>query len=391
MKFQGIKSGYAFSRNPIIIRDSYPSDAFDKNGGSFSVMLDGTNIYEGRFFPPMEIDLSEILDAYAYYFREPPENNENPIIEIEDNVDLDCRKCYITAEYDSYESEGEFTVIPGGVSKQNYKRLLATGQDAFTARFLNFKNNFFLTTRTAGWRVILKETELYPLYFFVSQQEEQVTAIETITRTELTFDRLYPGVYALDINALRRRFMSESRVIPNVFDIYMAGVFSCRIVVERSDISKDRYRLKFRNSLGVFEIIELTGDLSITPDYSEAEDATFKRYDSITGDFYTDRERVERKQSITVETGVKRPDEVRFLMDMIGSDEVYLLDLTPFPLKVIPSAEEFTYKPRPDAPEKFTLKLEISDSEINIMQEIIDGSEGRKPRVFSKQFSKQFN
>lgn len=391
MKFQGIKSGYAFSRNPIILRETYPSDAFDKNGGSFSIMLDGTNIYEGRFFPPMEIDLSEILDAYVSYFPEPPEDNENPVIEIEDAGELSCRQCFVVAEYDSLESEGNFTVIPGGVSKQNYKRLLTTGQDAFTARFLNFKNNFFLTTRTAGWRVILKETELYPLYFLVSQQEEQITAIETITRTELTFDRLYPGVYALDINALRRRFMSENRVIPNVFDIYMAGVFSCRIVVERSDISKDRYRLKFRNSLGVFEIIELTGELSITPDYSAAEEASFKRYDSITGDFYTDRERVERKQSITVETGVKRPDEVRFLMDMIGSDEVYLLDLTPFPLKVIPSVEEFTYKPRPDTPEKFTLKLEISDSEINIMQEIIDGSEGRKPRVFSKQFSKQFN
>lgn len=391
MKFQSIKSGYAFSRNPIILRETYPSDAFDKNGGSFSIMLDGTNIYEGRFFPPMEIDLSEILDAYVSYFPEPPEDNENPVIEIEDAGELSCRQCFVVAEYDSLESEGNFTVIPGGVSKQNYKRLLTTGQDAFTARFLNFKNNFFLTTRTAGWRVILKETELYPLYFLVSQQEEQITAIETITRTELTFDRLYPGVYALDINALRRRFMSENRVIPNVFDIYMAGVFSCRIVVERSDISKDRYRLKFRNSLGVFEIIELTGELSITPDYSAAEEATFKRYDSITGDFYTDRERVERKQSITVETGVKRPDEVRFLMDMIGSDEVYLLDLTPFPLKVIPSVEEFTYKPRPDTPEKFTLKLEISDSEINIMQEIIDGSEGRKPRVFSKQFSKQFN
>lgn len=391
MKFQGIKSGYAFSRNPIILRETYPSDAFDKNGGSFSIMLDGTNIYEGRFFPPMEIDLSEILDAYVSYFPEPPEDNENPVIEIEDAGELSCRQCFVVAEYDSLESEGNFTVIPGGVSKQNYKRLLTTGQDAFTARFLNFKNNFFLTTRTAGWRVILKETELYPLYFLVSQQEEQITAIETITRTELTFDRLYPGIYALDINALRRRFMSENRVIPNVFDIYMAGVFSCRIVVERSDISKDRYRLKFRNSLGVFEIIELTGELSITPDYSAAKEASFKRYDSITGDFYTDRERVERKQSITVETGVKRPDEVRFLMDMIGSDEVYLLDLTPFPLKVIPSVEEFTYKPRPDTPEKFTLKLEISDSEINIMQEIIDGSEGRKPRVFSKQFSKQFN
>lgn len=391
MELQGINSGYAFSRSPIILRETWPSGAFDKNGGKFSLMLGGTDIYEGRFFPPLEIDLSEILDAYVTFFPEPPEDSMDPIIEIEDAGDFSGRQCHAYFEYDRLESEAEFMVIPGGISKQNYKRILTTEQDIFTARFLNPHNNFFLTTRTAGWRITLKETELYPLYFLIKQQMEQMSVTETVTRSTLIFDRLYPGVNALDINALRRRFMSENRVIPNIFDVYMAGVFSCRIVVEKSDISKERYRLKFRNSLGVFEIIELTGELTISPDYSEAEEASFKRYDSFTGGLYTDRERVERKQSVTVQTGVKRPDEVRFLMDMIGSEEVYLLDLTPTPLKVIPTAEEFTYRPRPDAPETFTLKLEIADSEINIMQEIIDGSEGRKPRVFSKQFSKQFN
>ena len=78
-------------------------------------------------------------------------------------------------------------------------------------------------------------------------------------------------------------------------------------------------------------------------------------------------------------------------MDMLGSDEVYLLDLTGLPVRVIPSAEEFVYKQRPEAPQSFTLTLELADSETNILQEIIDGSEARKPRVFSKQFSKQFN
>ena len=76
---------------------------------------------------------------------------------------------------------------------------------------------------------------------------------------------------------------------------------------------------------------------------------------------------------------------------MIGSEEVYLLDLTPTPLKVIPSVENFSYRPRPESPEKFSIKLELSDSEINIMQDIIDGSDGMKPRIFSKQFSIQFN
>ena len=391
MKVQNVTSGFAFSRNPIILRESFPGDAFDKRGGKLTIMMSGTNIYEGRFFPPLNLDVSEIIDAFIWNFPEPPENNTDPVVEIYDEGTLADFSIYARAEYDSYEGECEFTAIPGGISKQNFRRFVSLGTDVFDSRFKNPKGNFFLTTRTAGWRVIMKETELYPLYFFISQQEEQIDVVETVTGKTLTFERLYPGVSALDIDALRRRFMNEHRVIPNIFDVYMAGVFSCRIVVERSDISKERYRLKFRNSLGVFEIIEITGELSVSPEYEEAEEATFKRLDSVTGDFYTERERVERRQAVTVETGVKRPDEVRFIMDMIASEEVYLLDLTALPVKVIPSVEEFTYRPRPDAPEKFSIKLTIADAETNIMQDIIDGTEGRKPRVFSKQFSKQFN
>lgn len=391
MKVQNVTSGFAFSRNPIILRENFPGDAFDKRGGKLTVMMSGTNIYEGRFFPPLNLDISEIIDAFIWNFPEPPEGNTDPVVEIYDAGTLADFSIYVLAEYDSYEGECEFIAIPGGISKQNFRRFVSLGTDVFDSRFINPKGNFFLTTRTAGWRVIMKETELYPLYFLISQHVKQIDVVETVTGKTLTFDRLGMGVSALDIDALRRRFMNDHRVIPNIFDIYMAGVFSCRVVVERSDISKERYRLKFRNSLGIFEIIELTGELSVSPEYEEAEEAIFKRLDSVTGDFYTERERVERRQAITVETGVKRPDEVRFIMDMIASEEVYLLDLTALPVKVIPSAEEFTYRPRPDAPEKFSIKLTIADAETNIMQDIIDGSEGRKPRVFSKQFSKQFN
>ena len=185
--------------------------------------------------------------------------------------------------------------------------------------------------------------------------------------------------------------MQTYDLIPNMFHLNVDGNYSCCMVIEAAAAARERYRLKFRNSLGVFEIIELVGALYVSPDYTASDASGFDRYDPDAGAFYADRERIERKQVITVETGVKRPDEVRFLMDMIGSEEVYLLDLTEFPLKVIPSAESLKYSPRPETPEKFTLKLKLADTESNIMQDIIDGLEGRKPRVFSKQFSKQFN
>lgn len=391
MKLKDNKSGFVFTPNPIVITEEYPDTAFDKNGVRYVLSMYNKEIYEGRFFPPFEIELSEILDAHSEFFPEPTENPTSPIIEIENATKFKDRICNVSFTYGNLESETDFTVIPGGVSKQNFRRMTATGQDIFNSRFLNTRNNFFLTTRTAGWCIYLKETELYPLYFLIKDNNTSIKIREHAGTNAVTFDNISSGVYALDIDALRRKFMTQHNVLASVFDIYFSGVYSCRVVVERSYISKQRHRLKFRNSLGVYEIIELTGELSTTPDYSKSEEDSFSRYDSVTSSFHSDRERIQRSQSITVETGVKRPDETRFLMDMLGSDDVYLLDVSQFPLKVIPGIENITYKEREDAPQTYSLKLEISDSETNIMQDIVDGSENRKPRTFSHLFGKQFN
>ena len=390
MRVQNSTSGFSFSRNPVIIRENFPGDAFDRRGGRLTVMIAGTDVYEGRFFPPLDIDIAEIIDASIENFPEPHTGNTSPLVAVCDSGELSDYSVCVRAEYGSYASECSFLAIPGGVSKQNFRRFVNLGKDAFDTRYLNPKVNCFLTTRTAGRRIIMKETELYPLYFLINQAPEQISVVETVTGTKLTFSDLDTGVWTLNVDSLRRHFIETHGIMPSVFQIYRGGTNSCCIVVERAENSKERYRLKFRNSLGVFEIIELTGELSVVPEYDDADDATFNRLDTLTGDFYTERERVERRQSLTVETGVKRPDEVRFLMDMIASEEVYLLDLMPLPVKVIPSVDDFTYRVRPLTPEKFTLKLTVADSEINIMQDIVDGTEGVKPRVFSKQFGKQF-
>ena len=389
---QSIKSGYAFVRNPIICREDYPwGPSYAPVGGKYYVNLGGNRIYEGRFYPPLDVDLSEILDAYSSFFAEPIESDQ-PVSMIESSDALESRDCNVIFEFveDGRETTMEFTAIPGGISSQNFKRMLSTDQDIFSARFFNSSCNFFLTTRTAGWRLCLKETELYPLYF-IAPEEVEINVVELVSKSTLNLGSFSKGVYALDINAIRKRFVESNDVLPNIFDIYMSGNYSCRIVVESASSAKERYRLKFRNSLGVLEIIEIVGSLTISPDYPDAEDGNYDRFDYNSGYFSADRSRIERRESISIDTGFKRSDEIRHLMDMIASEEVYLLDFTSLPLKVIPSVEDFSYSPRPDSPESISLKLDIADSEINIMQEIIDGSEGRKPRVFSKQFSKQFN
>lgn len=391
-----VKKGIAFSKNPILLRSSLTVDDYNPiTGIPFTVYASGMNQrYVGRYNQPFSVNISEIVDAYAYTIGEPIMTYHiNGVREVEDPGTISERKIYVDITEDNLD-EWECLIIAGGVSRQNYRRYARMKTDAFEARFLNNANNFFMTTRTAGWRIVMKETELYPLYFISLERFLYMTVVERTTGKTLIQDGNFDnGIFALDIDALRKQFFDEYGVLSNSFDIYKGdpSQYSCSIVIERSDPARERYRLKFRNSLGVFEIIELAGELAITPDYAAADEARFSRYDAETDDFTADRERITRPQSLTIETGVMRADTVRFLMDMIGSEEVYLLDLSELPVKVIPSIEELKYKPRPETPQKFTVKLQMAEDETNIMQDIIDGTEGRKPRVFSKQFSKQFN
>ena len=388
MNTPAIKSGYAFSRNPIIIQ--HPSDStFGINPGKFRIKYGWEYIFEGRFTRPLSIDISDIVDAYSNYFDEVPEDNTEPIRQIEERDDLGERTIICNFEDDYYDGEYSCIVIPGGISQQNYRRFLNLGRDVFQERFINPNCNFFLTTRTASWRIVLKETELYPLYFIVPDITDSVKILAGTESYDWSCDDL--GIAALDIASLRKYFIENKNILPSVFDIYYNEKFSCRIVIEKSENVRERYRLKFRNSLGVYEIIELIGELSISPEYTDSEEAKFKRYDKITAGFNVDRERVDCRQIITVDTGVKRSDEIRFLMDMLGSDEVYLLDLTSLPIKVIPSVEDMTFNPQSEKPQNFTIKLEIPFSEENMLPDIVDGSDSVKPRVHSYQFTKTFN
>lgn len=391
MKINGMYTGFAFSRNPIVY--SGESGLLSHNSvGSMFVEMGSQTIFEGRVAIPVQINLSDIIDANASYFRDVPVDNVFPIYQIEDPGELDRRGVSVYIENDEGDQTDSigFIAIPGGISKQNYRRFNSLDTDAFAARFLNPKGNYYLTTRTASWRITMKETEVAPLYFIL-RTDTAIKITEKISNVSIDFGEYENGVYALDINALRRKFFDEFNILSSQFDVYTDQYFSCRIVIERAESARERYRLKFRNSLGVFEMIELIGELSLAPSYDDGDGTAFNRYDIITDDFQTERERIPMTLFVTAHTGPKRPDEVHFLMDMIASDEVYLLDMIDLPVKVIPTIENFQHRYHPEAPENFNIKLEIADRELHIMQDIVDGTENRRPRVFSKQFSKQFN
>lgn len=371
-------TGNAFTRNPIFLSVSSCSMA------TYSIRMNYKEIFKGNGIGEFRVNIAEIVETGITGARI-LSNNTGPILAASG---LSAEVTIHVVNEGGEEDNLSFTVWKGGISKKEFKRLRNMGTDIFSLKFLNESCNFFFTTRSNDWRIMMRETELYPLCFIYPEHELKIT--ELLTGQSLAIPGTAGNFYALNLEAVRLKFFTDYGVLANLFDVYSGDTFALRIGIEQSPTVRERYRLRFLNSYGTYEVFSLEGEASVTPGMDEDEDAVFRRYDEITDDYYSDRIRTEIQEAVTVKTGFKRPQEIRFLLDLLSSDDVYLAGYGREEIKVIPSAEEFSYRVRPDAPQNVTLKLTFADKESNWTGEITE-SGYRKPRVHSKEFSKQFN
>lgn len=144
MSVIGNHSGYVFSRNPIVVEVPLPPDTSDTKGGKFTLKSESSlrDIYQGRFVPPLILDVSEIVDAEIAPFAEVPDGNGSPFVRIESEERMEYRKFTFYWEYDSYEGETTFTAISGGISRQNLRALAALDTDIFASRLSPLKATF---------------------------------------------------------------------------------------------------------------------------------------------------------------------------------------------------------------------------------------------------------
>ena len=371
-------TGNAFTRNPIFLSVSSCSMA------TYSIRMNNEEIFKGNGIGEFRVNIAEIVETGITGARILPDNMDH-ILAVSG---LSAEVTIHVVNEGEEEDNLSFTAWKGGISKKEFKRLRNMGTDIFSLKFLNESCNFFFTTRSNDWRIMMRETELYPLCFIYPEHELKIT--ELLTGQSLAIPGTAGNFYALNLEAVRLKFFTDYGVLANLFDVYSGDTFALRIGIEQSPTVRERYRLRFLNSYGVYEVFSLEGEASVTPGMDEDEDAVFRRYDEITDDYYSDRIRTEIQEAVTIKTGFKRPQEIRFLLDLLSSDDVYLAGYGREEIKVIPSAEEFSYRVRPDAPQNVTLKLTFTDKESNWTGEITE-SGYRKPRVHSKEFSKQFN
>lgn len=371
-------TGNAFTRNPIFLSVSSCSMA------TYSIRMNNEEIFKGNGTGEFRVNIAEIVETGITGARILPDNTDH-ILAVSG---LSAEVTIHVVNEGEEEDNLSFTAWKGGISKKEFKRLRNMGTDIFSLKFLNESCNFFFTTRSNDWRIMMRETELYPLCFIYPEHELKIT--ELLTGQSLAIPGTAGNFYALNLEAVRLKFFTDYGVLANLFDVYSGDTFALRIGIEQSPTVRERYRLRFLNSYGVYEVFSLEGEASVTPGMDEDEDAVFRRYDEITDDYYSDRIRTEIQEAVTIKTGFKRPQEIRFLLDLLSSDDVYLSGYGREEIKVIPSAEEFSYRVRPDAPQNVTLKLTFADKESNWTGEITE-SGYRKPKVHSKEFSKQFN
>ena len=371
-------TGNAFTRNPIFLSVSSYSMA------TYSIRMNNEEIFKGNGIGEFCVNIAEVVETGIASTQILPDNTEHLLAV----SGLSAKVTIHVVNEGEEEDNLSFTAWKGGISKKEFKRLRNMGTDIFSLKFLNESCNFFFTTRSNDWRITMRETELYPLCFIYPEHELKIT--ELLTGQSLAVPGTAGNFYALNLEAVRLKFFTDYGVLANLFDVYSGDTFALRIGIEQSPTVRERYRLRFLNSYGTYEVFSLEGEASVTPSMDEDEDAVFRRYDEITDDYYSDRIRTEIQEAITIKTGFKRPQEIRFLLDLLSSDNVYLSGYGQEEIKVIPSAEEFSYRVRPDAPQNVTLKLTFAEKESNWTGEITE-SGYRKPGVHSKEFSKQFN
>ena len=371
-------TGNAFTRNPIFLSVSSSSMA------TYSIRMNNEEVFKGNGIGEFRVNIAEIVETGITDARILSDNTEHLLAVSGLSAEVTIHVVNEGEEEDNLS----FTAWKGGISKKEFKRLRNMGTDIFSLKFLNESCNFFFTTRSNDWRITMRETELYPLCFIYPGHELKI--MELLTGQSFSIPGTVGNFYALNLEAVRLKFFTDYGVLANLFDVYSGDTFALRIGIEQSPTVCERYRLRFLNSYGAYEVFSLEGEASVTPGMDEDEDAVFRRYDEITDDYYSDRIRTEIQEAVTIKTGFKRPQEIRFLLDLLSSDNVYLSGYGQEEIKVIPSAEEFSYRVRPDAPQNVTLKLTFAEKESNWTGEITE-SGYRKPGVHSKEFSKQFN
>ena len=319
-----------------------------------ALMVGGNTVFEFSHIPfngMCEFDISEILRSF----------NNTPIIE-RTTIDfikqiLQGYQFYYTLQVtDSNANTISFEGIAhaGGISKRLQRELISKQLNMFSYRLMNAQRQFFFTTRTNGRNIYIRENEIAPLLFIApgTSLSFVTDAGRVLTITGLVTDALY----ALQIDALRNIIFNTYNELPSFFSVLLDDHYICDISILPASKSFESMVLLFRNSLGVYESIELAGKSKNT--FEAGDDTAYSVYDETIEDYTNNYQRLSMSESHTIQNVYKPTWELQFLRDLVASDDVYLISDSDMKRKVHVTISNMTFPNSPDDPLSFSVKVE---------------------------------
>lgn len=348
---------YSFIGNPMIIKVN--GDSFGEV--IFSITVEDVKVMDLSYFLSgsgssykASFDIAKIL---ASFFDKYSSSGNGVITEVE-NFALN----YSVSIKDYLKPAFLGKAFCGGISNINYSRLKSMGLNMFTYRLNNAKSQFFFTTRTNSNQLIIRESELHPLLFI--HPGKPIKVITAGGRHFVLEILPQDTICSFDIEVLRQTIYETYKELPSFFIIEIDGIQCFNIILTPNEISEDSHILKFRNSLAAYECIEVTGTATNKFTFSEEDSWLTKTSDNY---FEKNRSRVASKKQITVSLGYKTRDELIFSLDLIKSDDIYLIDSKD------PQHQEYRYYIKPEditipkgnlAPNSITLNLYLATDDV---------------------------
>lgn len=289
--------------------------------------------------------------------------------------------------YTDYVFSG--TAFPGGVNDQALALLAKNSLDIFSFRLNVATRNFLFTTRTHRDVVRLKESEMYPFLFLHPGA--------TISFRSAAGNVVSPGTQAagtlclMDIYKIKDQFVNEFSEATWKIEVLVGAELAFTFLIGENKTTEERYRIRFRNSLGAFEVLEVTGVASHEPE--QGEETTWKE---LTGsNFYENRrDRVPLTDVVKVETGYKSKEDLLFIRDLVGSDEAYFYypDGTFFCCSV--KADKMAYRQKKITPTSVALVVTEVGTGKYVSPELDRlalNENGIYTRIFDETFDETFN
>lgn len=307
-------ANFSLTGNPVLFEIETnsidPLDILVEVNGE-SIELTAYPITKDTFIAVAEIEISDILKAQ--FNQEGTVVSLDGIISVLDDFVMDYSVTIGNTKL-------ELHAVDGGISDYLASILEEYDMDAFLYRLESTARSFLFTTRTNSPNIVLKESEIYP---FVFLHPGKTISFKTANNRVVTTPAMEKSTACLmDINTLRKTFYDLYKEVPSYIQILVEDSYAFDITLVPNRISEDFYLLRFKNSLGGIEQFEVTGRSYFTPEVSD--DYSWKQLNSRRV-FETRKERNEITHMITVETGYKNRDELFFLMDILSSDQVYLV------------------------------------------------------------------